>query len=1023
MDYTIANTNPVILTAAGRQPNIFFEGVAKAILATSAGTQILVRDPVGDTAESFGNPWISSKRYSANDVVQGSDGQYYVSLINGNVNLNPVTTTGNWTFLYSVEWNAGTTYKEGSVITYQTLLYQSLQSTNLNRNPVTETTYWVIINLAYVSTVTYTAGQNVVGPDGVFYTALRTTIGDTPASSPSDWVGTSAAAAASATAAAASATSAAASASTATTQASNASTSAATATTQATNAAASAATATTQASNASTSASNASTSATNAAASASTASTQASNASTSATSAASSATSATASASTATTQASNASTSASNASTSASNASTSETNAAASASTATTQATAASSSASAASTSASNASNSAAAASSSASAASTSASNASTSAAAALVSENNSTSSANASAASAAAAAAIVNISSVTTFTNPLARAVQVSITAATSASNGIQQLTNVQNNFGTGNFALQWRGSVPDWTPAADVILLNKHDGTNGYILTLLTTGILRTTINGTNYDSTVATGMADGYVAVIDVDITRSSASAAGSVVYTLNGVILGASVAITATGDTTTELLANGDFATDTVWTKGTGWTIAAGVASFTATGSAAGLSQPIAFVAGRVYTVTVTLTRVAGSIQLMRFEGGTAVGTTTVSASGTYTQYLTAVTGNVTFVINAGSTFTGTVDNVSLKSILLTVDNTSSLYVCGTSAVRSASQWFIHRLFNFAKTASENLTMFVNGVPAAYVGASQTNAVSNPDAEGGVTTGWAANNTGGAIAVNSTSPISGTYDFLVTSAAANYGVRTDVLSMVTGAKYRLKFKYRAAAGSWNVRVNNGNAYNNTAGYGPIGLTEDGTVQTFSVEFTASAGGADLHFYDSSAGSTTLYLDDVSFVRIGITSELLAQNAQTDNGQVLDSSGNKQHALLPVAGATVLPQPYNFQVRWANTWAGTSELQYLAGVNQAILSANAVIDEVLAEISGTAVDGTLGDGVDADRYATIAGNTGLITGANFLALAAKTTDGTNRKLTWTPSAAFTGTIKFTVRGYVRD
>jgi hypothetical protein len=91
----------------------------------------------------------------------------------------------------------------------------------------------VLISLAYVSTVTYTVGQNVVGPDGVFYTALRTTIGDTPASSPSDWVGTSAAAAASASAALASQVAAAASASTATTQASNAATSAATATTQA----------------------------------------------------------------------------------------------------------------------------------------------------------------------------------------------------------------------------------------------------------------------------------------------------------------------------------------------------------------------------------------------------------------------------------------------------------------------------------------------------------------------------------------------------------------------------------------------------------------------------------------------------------------------------------------------------------------------------------------------------------------------------------------------------------------------
>ena len=185
VDLSIPNTNPVILTAAGRQPNIFFDGVAKAILATSTGTQILVRDPVGDTANSFGNPWIASKRYTSNDVVQGSDGQYYVSLINGNVNNNPVTTTGNWTFLYSVEWNAGTTYKLGSVVTYQTIVYQSLQNTNLNQNPSTITAYWVPIQLVWSSTATYAINANVVGTDGVLYTSLQNAnTGNIPASSP-----------------------------------------------------------------------------------------------------------------------------------------------------------------------------------------------------------------------------------------------------------------------------------------------------------------------------------------------------------------------------------------------------------------------------------------------------------------------------------------------------------------------------------------------------------------------------------------------------------------------------------------------------------------------------------------------------------------------------------------------------------------------------------------------------------------------------------------------------------------------
>jgi hypothetical protein len=272
VNFTIPNAHPVILTAAGRQPNIFFQGTAKAILATSAGVQILVRDPVGETSSTFGNPWIASKDYNANDVVQGSNGDFYVSLINGNVNNNPVTTTGSWTFLYSVEWNQGTTYKVGSVVTYETIVYQSLQNANLNKNPSTQAAFWVPIQLAYSATQTYAIHANVVGTDGILYTSLQNSnTGNTPASSPTFWVGTSAAAAASASAAAASA-------STATTQATNAAASASTATTQATNAATSASTATTQAGIATTQASNASTSASAASTSASNAATSASNA-------------------------------------------------------------------------------------------------------------------------------------------------------------------------------------------------------------------------------------------------------------------------------------------------------------------------------------------------------------------------------------------------------------------------------------------------------------------------------------------------------------------------------------------------------------------------------------------------------------------------------------------------------------------------------------------------------------------------------------------------------------------------
>jgi hypothetical protein len=139
-------------------------------------------------------------------VVIGSDGVYYRSLANGNQNNNPTTTSGFWTLLYSVEWNAGITYDIGAVVTYDNQQYQSLQTSNLNNNPASATSYWVPLNFAWVATATYSEDQNVVGTDGILYTSLQNSnTGNDPATSPAYWVGTSAAAAASAVAAAASA--------------------------------------------------------------------------------------------------------------------------------------------------------------------------------------------------------------------------------------------------------------------------------------------------------------------------------------------------------------------------------------------------------------------------------------------------------------------------------------------------------------------------------------------------------------------------------------------------------------------------------------------------------------------------------------------------------------------------------------------------------------------------------------------------------------------------------------------------
>ncbi len=109
-----------------------------------------------------------------------------------------------------------------------------------------------------------------------------------------------------------------------------------------------------------------------------------------------------------------------------------------------------------------------------------------------------------------------------------------------------------------------------------------------------------------------------------------------------------------------------VSNGTFDTDTVWTKGSGWTIGAGVA--TATGAiSTDLTQnavtPI--VAGQSYTITFTVTRSAGGV--IPKIGGTSG--TERTANGTYTE--TIVAGSTQALTFSGNAFTGTVDTVTVK----------------------------------------------------------------------------------------------------------------------------------------------------------------------------------------------------------------------------------------------------------------------------------------------------------------------------------------------------------------
>lgn len=114
--------------------------------------------------------------------------------------------------------------------------------------------------------------------------------------------------------------------------------------------------------------------------------------------------------------------------------------------------------------------------------------------------------------------------------------------------------------------------------------------------------------------------------------------------------------------------TNLVTNGGFTTDTSWTKGPGWTIAAGVAH--SDGLRAGdadISQvPSKIVPYQAYLVTFTVSnRSAGSVSAVIGEG--AAGTSR-SADGTFSEVMIAGVENY-ITLRADINFVGDVDNFS------------------------------------------------------------------------------------------------------------------------------------------------------------------------------------------------------------------------------------------------------------------------------------------------------------------------------------------------------------------
>ena len=143
-------------------------------------------------------------------------------------------------------------------------------------------------------------------------------------------------------------------------------------------------------------------------------------------------------------------------------------------------------------------------------------------------------------------------------------------------------------------------------------------------------------------------------------DMDVTRATAATR----VDENGLVNYAEVV------SDTELVTNGDFDTDTDWTKGAGWTISGGNLNASNVNAVSTTQAGYTFV-GKTFQVSYTISDYSqGSVQI--YLGGSQ-STSLKSENGTHTETISISSGNTTLYIYGTSNFTGSIDNISVKEV--------------------------------------------------------------------------------------------------------------------------------------------------------------------------------------------------------------------------------------------------------------------------------------------------------------------------------------------------------------
>jgi len=307
--------------------------------------------------------------------------------------------------------------------------------------------------------------------------------------------------------------------------------------------------------------------------------------------------------------------------------------------------------------------------------------------------------------------------------------------------------------------------------------------------------------------------------------------------SIVVTPNGYKAGTLYGVLPVPTEGSELVVNGDFATDSVWNKGSNWTIGSGLATRTS-GVTSNISQVISGIGGKLLKVSYTVSSYGGG-NIGASPNGSDFNANT--GNGTFTDYITP-TGNNLY-IRASYSFSGSIDNVSVKEF-----TASDMDVTRATAATRVDE---NGLVNYAEVLGSE-------------------EVTNGDFSNG-TTNWQVSDYGGTAASASLSVVDGAVKILKT---ANSDWRSSFLrqtiSYTSGSQYKVTFKIKNGdAPSASIYVRNGYDSSGQTIKSGIALTSSFVEHTYY--FTADSNSVDISFgnvtWQNAGTGQYFFIDDVT------------------------------------------------------------------------------------------------------------------------------------------------------------